>query len=722
MRLAISCIFLAFSFFGFSSQEYKVISKGNYKGLASATGEELIPAVYDNIGWSDGTTKPLGEIIGYESNGRWGIISLNNKKVTKAVYYLILPYSDDHIKAAIKGNFSNHLFYGLLDLSGDVKTNFQYFDISPQSGGHSISVYEQGKVIGGWMNDYFKVIIPPEYQQITSLNHELMVASIDGVDYIFNKKSGLVSAKGYDRIEQEGNYIRVVQKGKVGLLQQNGLQQAIPTDFKEVRIVNGVIQTTNFPEWTITKVNLSDQLKIHGDSAWISEQQFITYINGNQQVVINGTDIFGERRVAVQMAKSGFMIAKDLISHESVLITTAGQVIIDQQDSIFFDNLYFYALSNQEWQVFNRFGRKLSLKRFEAVKESIENVIPVKRNGFWGLMDFQGEMVTPIKFDGFGEGYEGKIVANYLGRLGVLDLFGEWVIKPDYDDVNFCQESIIARKGMLHEIFDLKGDPVYSSYSSLSCSEVYILIQDQESGYGLMLTDGNVLLDPIYSKVGKMGDCFWGKGEDYCVMVNESGKYILTGNDQVTEVLDFSENYFKIKKDGMTGFVDRNGNLRIANRYTDAKRFEEGLAPIRLNGKWGFVDQAENLVIQPYYDEVWPMNMGMAIVKKGDHFGVINQEGREVIGLNYQQILHQNDRGYLLVSIDGKYGFADVKGSVILTPSYLSISEAPEGLLIVNQNGLFGIMDLRGFTRVPFEYQELYVKDDYFFMKKLVNN
>jgi len=463
-------------------------------------------------------------------------------------------------------------------------------------------------------------------------------------------------------------------------------------------------------------------LKIQCDSAWISEEYSITYINGNQQVVINGTDIFGERRVAIQMANSGFMISKDIILDKSLLMTTSGQVIIDQQDSIFFDNLYFYALAKGEWQVFNRFGRKLSLKRFEAVSQSVENVIPVKRNGFWGLMDFQGEMITPIQYDGFGEGMKRRIIANYLGKFGILDLFGEWVIMPHFDQISFCNESIIAKRGIINEIFAFDGSKIDSTYANLACFESFIEIHDLNSGFGLMLTNGEVLLDPIYSKVGEIGNYFWGKGEQYCVMVDEKGKYIITGNNQISDILDFNENYFQVKKDGMNGFIDSNGNLRIANRYTEAKRFEQGLAPIRLNGRWGYIDQAENLVIQPYYDEVWPMNNGMAVVNKGELFGVINNEGREVIGMNYQQILHQKDKGYILVSADGKYGFADGKGSIVLTPTYSSIAEASKELLIVNQNGLFGVMDLMGYTRVPFEYQALYVKDDYFFMKKSVNN
>ena len=153
-----------------AAQDVVVITSGSFKGLATLQGEELIPAVYENIGWSDGSTLPVGELIGYQMNGSWGLISLKNKKVGQSVYYLVLPYNDGLIKGAIKGKFSNQLFYGLIDRKGEVVVNFRYFDIVPFHEGHLISSYDQGNIAVGWLDSKLQPKIPINYQGISLLN------------------------------------------------------------------------------------------------------------------------------------------------------------------------------------------------------------------------------------------------------------------------------------------------------------------------------------------------------------------------------------------------------------------------------------------------------------------------------------------------------------------------------------------------------------------------
>ncbi|MEQ8878650.1 MAG: hypothetical protein RLQ12_03415, partial [Cyclobacteriaceae bacterium] len=49
----------------FSGSEINIISDGSFKGLADPNGAILIPAVHEEIGWSDGTVFLENEVIGY---------------------------------------------------------------------------------------------------------------------------------------------------------------------------------------------------------------------------------------------------------------------------------------------------------------------------------------------------------------------------------------------------------------------------------------------------------------------------------------------------------------------------------------------------------------------------------------------------------------------------------------------------------------------------------
>jgi len=66
----------------FGNHQFQIINKGQRQGLANNEGEELIPPIYDKIGWSKGEIELVGDLIGYKLNGSWGLITVKNKIIT----------------------------------------------------------------------------------------------------------------------------------------------------------------------------------------------------------------------------------------------------------------------------------------------------------------------------------------------------------------------------------------------------------------------------------------------------------------------------------------------------------------------------------------------------------------------------------------------------------------------------------------------------------------
>ena len=64
-----------------SAEEYFIFQKNNKKGVRDSEDKVIIPAEYDDLGWSIGEFHPLDDVLGYKENGRWGLITLENKKI-----------------------------------------------------------------------------------------------------------------------------------------------------------------------------------------------------------------------------------------------------------------------------------------------------------------------------------------------------------------------------------------------------------------------------------------------------------------------------------------------------------------------------------------------------------------------------------------------------------------------------------------------------------------
>jgi len=112
------------------------------------------------------------------------------------------------------------------------------------------------------------------------------------------------------------------------------------------------------------------------------------------------------------------------------------------------------------------------------------------------------------------------------------------------------------------------------------------------------------------------------------------------------------------------------------------------------NGKWGFLENNQ-VVIGPAYDAVLPFKMNRARVRLDGKFGFIDDTGKLVIPAKYDEADHFFD-GLAKVKLDGKYGFLDKMGQAHI-PIELDYAESFEsGSALVKKNGNTGRINIDG--------------------------
>jgi hypothetical protein len=103
------------------------------------------------------------------------------------------------------------------------------------------------------------------------------------------------------------------------------------------------------------------------------------------------------------------------------------------------------------------------------------------------------------------------------------------------------------------------------------------------------------------------------------------------------------------------------------------------------------------------YDRIDASNCGLALVKKDGKFGFINEEGKVIVPLIYSEATaFSEDKG--AVAIHDKWGFVDINGNEFVKPQYDDVYSFHEGLAVVINNDTYGFIDSTGKIAIPIHF------------------
>lgn len=216
----------------------------------------------------------------------------------------------------------------------------------------------------------------------------------------------------------------------------------------------------------------------------------------------------------------------------------------------------------------------------------------------------------------------------------------------------------------------------------------YFAFQQEEDGpWGLMDTEGNVLVKPKYDgeTSAVVGGAFYVSNSDYERTLYTAGKkpkkighFKDCGSftSELCPVMDFDENLKYINKQGdvVIDLAEMNGKT-----VTAAFNFYCGLALVCLEyNKWGFIDEEGNDVIPCKFADAWHFSDDVALVylqnptyEENDNgkWCVIDKEGKKLFTKRFSDIKpseYMYRDGLLEVTdSDGKYQVIDKEGNMV---------------------------------------------------------
>ena len=165
------------------------------------------------------------------------------------------------------------------------------------------------------------------------------------------------------------------------------------------------------------------------------------------------------------------------------------------------------------------------------------------------------------------------------------------------------------------------------------------------------------------------------------------------------------------------GYLDHDGKFAINPQFKTAYTFHEGMAIVAgSDDKYGFIDESGKLIIMPQYKTVNFFNEGLApVVKENERITYIDKTGKIVLTLDETiESAEPFSEDLAVVKINGKYGFINKDGKVVINAQYDYAQRFNEGLALVEQKNkttdksMYGYIDKDGKLVIPFQFESSY--------------
>lgn len=330
-----------------------------------------------------------------------------------------------------------------------------------------------------------------------------------------------------------------------------------------------------------------------------------------------------------------------------------------------------------------------------------EKILRVKKNGKYGLIDFNGKELLPVEYDEIIvlPGIQNSILIKKEGKTGLVNDSGSIIVEPEYKEIKNI------------------GNNYKNGYITIN----------QEGKYGVISATKKQILENQYEEIAQtyLGQYYLIKQEGKQKLVDSKGNTII--EEGFDEIKSETSNGVIFVKENLYGEINKTGEITIEAKYQDLKEAKEGTYIAKQNDKYGIIDQEQNEKITFNYtgityneeanlyladDETYKtsiiddkfnikatgilseINIDKSYIRMriGNEYKYFDLKGEEK---SNTEILKDNT--LFLNKKDGKYGYVDKKGNVVVEHIYDDATEQNEyGFVAVKKNGLWGSIDKQG--------------------------
>ena len=419
-------------------------------------------------------------------------------------------------------------------------------------------------------------------------------------------------------------------------------------------------------------LDVVDYYSLYQDEKW-------GIVGSNGEIVIE--PMYQEMLIVVDKSKDVFLCTYDINEEDGTYKTIA--------------------INKNNEEIFTNYDKVESLENYDNSGNVWyeENILKVQKDGKWGIIDLNGNQIKETIYDDIYtlKGVKNSIIVKKDEMLGLVNDKGVDICKPEFK-----------------EITGLGGEN----------KNLYLTL-DEENQYGIVNFSGNTLLENKYEKIENL------YSEKYFVVtidgkkkvIDQKGNTILENLDG--EIKQIANDGIVFIKDGKYGLLSFDGNILIEpTTYTNLKEINTGIFLVTKDGKCGVIDKEQNEKIAFLYTNIYYDNKARIYVADNEEYkSTILDTNFEVKVIGILSEINTED-GYLKIKLDdeykyynfkfeeknkqdiytdnkifvnkqdGKYGFIDEKGKIVVDYIYDDATELNQyGYAAVKKDNLWGAID-----------------------------
>lgn len=509
-----------------------------------------------------------------EQNGKYGVIDKSGNIVIDADYEAVqIPNPSKDIFICIKEYNQDTKEYATVVYNGkkeEILSNYNnvqavaiFTNINSTPYERSVLTYkENGKY--GLIDLQGKEITKPIYDEISSINYK------EGTFLVKqNEQEGIINMKGktiikceYESVTSDNYYNEDQNNEKAGFIVSKKTDDGYRygyINYRGSKIVKPIFTQLE----RVTEI--SDDKNIY----------FIAFKDGQAGLLKNDKEIVNYEYEDIQynVLSDVFIIQRN---GKYGATTREGKTILyPEYSSVYTGGIYINAVKDNVIEIFDLQGNKIETDINSKIKTENSNYyITIDKNNIYKVVDANENVIINNDYN-----YMEYLPGDYFivardSKNGVVDINGKSVIELKYDSISRINETNIlqAEINKSIELYNLNMKKI-TTMSNATIKEVkddkeYILLFS-ENDFKYLDKDGNIL-----------------KAQE----------------------LFKENNLFAKNVNGKWGFVDKNGNLKVQNKYEVVTDFNKyGFAGIKKDGKWGVIDQEGHIVQETIYELKWNM-------------------------------------------------------------------------------------------------------------------
>ena len=499
----------------FGSSANFIAKKGTKYGLINQEEIIVLPFEYDTIVDRRMRSDKIGFNISYgfiKKNGKFGLLdSLGNSSTP--IHFDQAPKTSNHwgIPFSIDGKF------GATSLYGEVLIPFEYDNHISINDPNFAHVKKDGKQ--GLYEFKKSLVLPTEYDYIYfDEDSEIFIVGKEKNRGVYHKNGEIILPIIYDKISHTSlmngqRCLRLTKDKKKGIANFKG-DFILPVEFESIncRHPKGII---------VKKNNLYGLMGIDGKIILPLIYKFYKH-KSNHRYNAN-LDVWRTEKRGYIMLENGMHY--DTTAFDDFHDLAPHHIILKKGEK--------FRLA--DWYGDIKPGEYERIDCHDEIKKCF-----VKNNDFYGMIDYQGNTILPLKYGGFKNlGFDEKYLmfADKDFKVGVMNTEGLVILSAEYQKIEYSEKSL--------------KDPIYLRHLAFNAMV--------EEKWGLVSNKGEWLIPPEYDQLGY-----------------------------------FNEGIAPAKKDGLWGVINKNNEVVTPFQFERIRISTYGLKEVFIDEKWIKVDTKGN--------------------------------------------------------------------------------------------------------------------------------